>query len=258
MSVLINSDWSRDAPLIIAHRGASAYAPENTMAAFRLAGELGADAIELDAKLTRDGRIVVHHDATLGRTTTGSGRLSDHTLAQIQQLDAGSKFDVRFLGERVPTLEQVLAEIGRELLINVELKDYACPWDDLPRAAAALVQSMGMQARVLFSSFNPLALRRARKQAPEIPTGLLMMASDHRARRGLYRTISHPWACHPEERMVHPGLIDDEHRRGRRVNVWTVDDAAQIRQLFEWGIDGVITVVPDVARRVRDEQAGRS
>jgi glycerophosphoryl diester phosphodiesterase len=258
VTVLIVSDWSRDAPLIIAHRGASAYAPENTMAAFRLAGEMGADAIELDAKLTRDGQIVVHHDGTLDRTTTGSGRLSKHTLAQIRQLDAGSKFDVRFSGERVPALEEVLAEFGRELLINVELKDHDIPRDDLPLAAAALVQSMGLQARVLFSSFNPLALRRARRQAPDIPTALLERASDGRAKRALFRRLSPPWAHHPEDRMVDPGLIDDEHRRGRRVNVWTVNQAARIARLLAWGIDGVITATPDVAYGLRDEWRQRA
>lgn len=252
------SDWSRDAPLIIAHRGASAYAPENTMAAFRLAGEMGADAIELDAKLTRDGQIVVHHDGTLDRTTTGSGRVPEHTLAQIRQLDAGGKFDARFVGERVPALEEVLAAFGRELLINVELKDYEHPRDDLPQAAAALVRSMGLQARVLFSSFNPLALRRARRQAPEIPTALLEMASDGRAKRALFRLISPPWAYHPEDRMVDAGLIDDEHRRGRRMNVWTVNHAARIAELLAWGIDGVITATPDVAHGLRDEWRQRA
>jgi glycerophosphoryl diester phosphodiesterase len=256
--VLTNSDWSRGAPLIIAHRGASAYAPENTLAAFRLAGEMGADAIELDAKLTADGQIVVHHDGMLDRTTTGSGRLSEHTLAQIRQLDAGRKYDVRFSGERVPTLEEVLAEIGQQLLINVELKDYERPRDDLPQAAAALVRSMGLQARVLFSSFNPLALRRARRQAPEIPTALLVTASDSRAKRALYRMISSPWACHPEERMVDAKLIDDEHRRGRRVNVWTVNNAARIAALFAGGVDGVITAMPDLAYGLRNEGRRRA
>lgn len=228
------------------------------MAAFRLAGEMGADAIELDAKLTRDGQVVVHHDGTLDRTTTGSGRVSEHTLAQIRQLDAGSKFDVRFSGEHVPALEEVLAEFGRKVLINVELKDHEFPGDDLPQAAAALVRSMGLQARVLFSSFNPLALRRARRQAPEIPTALLERASDGRAKRALFRLISPPWAYHPEDRMVDAGLIDDEHRRGRRVNVWPVNHAARIARLLAWGIDGVITATPDVAYGLRDEWRQRA
>ncbi|HET7089154.1 MAG TPA: glycerophosphodiester phosphodiesterase family protein, partial [Anaerolineae bacterium] len=106
----------RDRPLNLAHRGASAYAPENTLAAFRLAAEMGADGLEIDAKLSRDGAIVILHDATVDRTTSGSGRVSDLTLSQLKSLDAGSKFRSRFAGEHVPTLDEVIDAVGDRLI----------------------------------------------------------------------------------------------------------------------------------------------
>jgi glycerophosphoryl diester phosphodiesterase len=252
-----DSEWLRDAPLVIAHRGASSYAPENTFAAFRLASDMGVDAVEVDARLTRDGRVVVHHDRTLDRTTTGSGVLAEHTLEQIQQLDAGRKFDPRFAGERVPTLDEVLAEIGDKVLINVDLTYYGGARDALPEAAASVVRSAGQQRRVLFSSFYPQTLRRTRRLAPEIATALLTRAKWSRFRRALYRQMAPGIAVHPEDEMVTAELIEQEHVRGQRVNVWTVNDADRIRKLLAWGVDGVITDIPDVALRLRDEQVRR-
>jgi glycerophosphoryl diester phosphodiesterase len=109
--------------LVIAHRGASAYAPENTLAAFQLAAEQGADAIELDVDLTRDGHVVVMHDATIERTTNGHGRVHDLALDEIRQADAGVWKGVAFKGERVPLLQEVFEAVGQQLLINVEIKD---------------------------------------------------------------------------------------------------------------------------------------
>ncbi|MCJ7513506.1 MAG: hypothetical protein MUO23_11115 [Anaerolineales bacterium] len=250
------SEWLQDAPLIIAHRGASRYAPENTLAAFRLAGEMGAQAIELDAKLTRDGQVVVHHDRTLERTTTGAGKLSAHTLDQLKQLDAGRKFSASFTGEGIPTLEEVFEAVSSSVLINVELTNYERPMDALPEEVVRLVKAAGLQARVLFSSLNPLSLRRAKRLAPEIPRALVVRASAAGLKRAVYRWVSPQQAYHPEDPMVTPETILREHRAGRRVNVWTVNDPARIRELLDWGVDGVITDVPDLALRARDGRSG--
>ena len=249
------TDWICDAPLIIAHRGASAYAPENTLSAFRLAEQLGADGIELDARLTGDRRVVVHHDRTLDRTTSGTGRLSDHSLEEIRRLDAGSSFEARFAGERILTLEEALEAMAGRVLINVHLVNHDTPGDSLPEAAVAIVQRMGLQPRVLLSSFNPRTLRRVRRLASGIPTGLLVTPVTGRLKRRIVRRITPHWAYHPGDPLVTPDLIQAEHLRGRRVVAWTVDVPSRIRQLFAWGIDGVITDVPDVARRVRDERS---
>ena len=137
-------------PIIFAHRGASSYAPENTLAAFELALRQGADAIELDAKLTADGQVVVIHDQTVDRTTAQKGNVHDFTLEQLQKMDAGSHFDIAFRGEPIPSLEQVFETLGQHLYINVELTNYASINDALPEKVAELVKRHNLGQRVLF------------------------------------------------------------------------------------------------------------
>lgn len=116
-------------PILLGHRGAKNYAPENTLAAFTLALEQGADGVELDAKLSADGVVVVHHDAMLDRTTDGKGPLARHTFAQLRELDAGSFFSEKFRGEKIPTLEEVFETVGKRAVVNVELTNYSTPFD---------------------------------------------------------------------------------------------------------------------------------
>src|SRR4030066_1443200 len=118
-------------PTIFAHRGSSAFAPENTVAAFKLAVQQHADAVELDAKLTSDGQVIVIHDQTVDRTTNGTGRVNRLTLVELQNLDAGSHFDATFKGEKVPSLAEVFYTIWNQIFINVEFKNYASPMEDL-------------------------------------------------------------------------------------------------------------------------------
>ena len=244
------SDWTAKVPRIIAHRGASEVAPENTMAAFRMAAELGANAIELDAKLTADGVVVVLHDQTLDRTTNGRGRLSHHTLEEIRKLDAGGFFSKEFRDERIPTLEEVLLELGEILLINVELTNYGSPLDALPRKVISLVRKYGLERRILLSSFNPMALVKARRLAPEIPLGLLLLPLEPRWLRGLLRRVTPYDALHPEKRLVTTRMIDREHALGKAVNVWTVNEEQALVEMTALGVDGLITDVPDVAGAV--------
>ena len=148
------SEWKFHAPLVIAHRGASAYAPENTVAAFVKAVEMKADAIELDAKLLKDGSIIVLHDATLDRTTNGNGPVNRYTYDEIKGLDAGSHFSTQFSYEHIPTLDTIFKFIGGEILINLELTNYAEPWDRLPIKVIQLVRRYQLQKKVLLSSFT--------------------------------------------------------------------------------------------------------
>ena len=147
-------------PVIFAHRGASAHAPENTIAAFKIATDQGADAIELDAKLASDGHVVVIHDQTVDRTTPATGRVKDMTTYDLTKLDAGSHFDCTFQGEPIPTLEQVFALFGKQVYINVELTNYISPTDDLPEKVSQLIIQYHLRDRVLVSSFNPISLIR--------------------------------------------------------------------------------------------------
>jgi len=251
--VRIASDWSVDAPLVIAHRGASAYAPENTLPAFHLAGAMRADAIELDAKLSADGVVVIMHDPTLDRTTDGQGPVGVCTLEELKHLDAGSRFSKEYSGVRIPTLREVLAEIAAKLLVNIEMTNYTNPRDLLPEAVTALVKELDLERRVLLSSFHPLALLRARNLAPTIPLGLLVGKGQPSWQRLVLRALIPHQAYHPFESVLRTSDIRGNHRRGRRVHVWTVNAESRIREVVCAGADGVITDVPDLARRVCDE-----
>ena len=239
--------WSADAPLVIAHRGASLHAPENTLAAFRLAAELGADAIELDAMLTADGNVVVHHDRTLERTTDGVGRLTDCTLEELRRLDAGSYFNDEFVGEQIPTLQEVLQLVGERILINIELSNYASPLNALPERASKIVREFQLESRILFSSFNPIALVRASRLVEEVPLGLLVMPTQPSWLRWLFGWIASHSAYHPHWQIVDQQTVSRHHMAGRRVHVWTVNDPERITSLVNLGVDGVITDALDLA-----------
>ncbi len=244
------SAWYRDAPLVVAHRGASLLAPENTMAAFNLAVDVGAHAIELDAKLSRDGEVVIMHDSTLDRTTNGTGTIRSHTMMELRALDAGAYFGDSFSGERVPILSEVFDILAGKILINVELTNYATLFDRLPEKVISLIVSRGMENDVLISSFNPVALIRSKRIAPDIPIGLLVRGST----RLLINRVMRSWIMydcyHPAWEYVSQGLIDQERRMGNRIHVWTLNSPEEMINLVKAGVNGVITDDPALARKV--------
>jgi glycerophosphoryl diester phosphodiesterase len=246
---MIASEWfiPRDRPLIIAHRGASAVAPQNTLAAFRRALELGADGVELDVHLAADGVPVVMHNFDVDETTDGTGRVTDKTLAELKELDAGSKFAPEFAGERIPTLAEVFEALEGKLLINVELKDVSPAGVGLEEPVVQVVRQCGMEKNVLFSSFNPFTLRRIRPFARGVPSGLLA-AHDLPTylRRAWFAPFTPHEARHPDAEMTDARLVRWCHRRRLRVNVWTVDAPDEMRRLIALGVDGIITNKPDV------------
>ncbi|MFZ6031533.1 MAG: glycerophosphodiester phosphodiesterase [Chloroflexota bacterium] len=240
------------APTVFAHRGASLHAPENTLAAFTLAVQHGADAIELDAKLSADGQVVVIHDQTVNRTTGSHGKVGEMTLAALKRLDAGSCFDAAYRGEPIPTLDEVFEVIGKQTFTNVELTNYASPRDDLPDRVAELVRCHDLAGRVMFSSFNPRALQRAHALLPAVPLGLLALPGPKgwpmRAWPG--RLLVPYQALHPEKTDTHGRLVAGLHQLGRRVHVWTVNDETEMRRLFSLGVDGIFTDDPRLAKQV--------
>ena len=239
-------------PAIFAHRGASAHAPENTLAAFQLALRQQADGIEMDTKLTADGHVIVFHDQTVNRTTEGSGRVREKTLAELRELDAGSHFDVAFKGEPIPTLEEVFEMLGTQIFINIELSNYASPFDSLPEKVAALVRRHGMGPRILFSSFNPVALRRIQRLIPGAPLGLLALQGSRGAlARGFLGKILVPYqSLHPALPDVTPDLVQHTHKENRRIYVFNVLQSAEMRRLFSLDVDGIFVDDPLLARRV--------
>lgn len=241
-------------PIIFAHRGASAYAPENTLAAFALALEQGADAIELDAKLSADGHAIVIHDLTVDRTTGVPGIVQNMSLAQLRALDAGSFFSPKFRGERIPLLEEVFEAFGKRTFINVELSNHETPNDDLVETVCMLVKRFNLQKRILFSSFHPRSLNKAAGLLPEVPRGLL--ANDgYRAMwvRSFIFYFGNYQALHPHIWTTSPQQIRRVHRLERRVHVFTVNEESTLRKVLRWGVDGVFTDDPPLALRVRSE-----
>lgn len=227
-------------PKIIAHRGSSAHAPENTIAAFRLALEQGADGIELDVMLSKDARLVVIHDDTVDRTTDGKGAVVDMTLEELKSLDAG-------VGQRIPTLDEVFEEFGGRLLINVELKNYSSIFDQLPIEAAKMIKKYQLGKSVIVSSFNPFNLPRFHKKMPEPVLGLITQPNS--AKKWVWRLFNYD-ALHPHFSDVDQVLVTALHQRNRQVNVWTVDDPAEIQRLADLGVDSIITNDPEAARKV--------
>jgi glycerophosphoryl diester phosphodiesterase len=245
----INVDHKR--PTIFAHRGSSAYAPENTLAAFKLAIEQHADAIELDVKLSGDGQIAVMHDDTVDRTTNGSGRIKSLTLTELKRLDAGSKFNPAFRAETIPSLAEVFEEVGQKTYLNVELTNYSSPMDELPEKVADLVKKFHLEQRVLLSSFNMIALVRARKILPRIAMGLLTFQGFGKitfySRLVRFNSLL---ALHPTITDVSPELLKAVHRKGSRVYVYPVNQPEDMRRLFLEGVDGIFTDNPVLAQKV--------
>ncbi|HJS18777.1 MAG TPA: glycerophosphodiester phosphodiesterase family protein [Anaerolineales bacterium] len=241
-------------PVLFAHRGASAYAPENTLAAFELALTQQADAIELDVKLSADGQVVVVHDSTVDRTTNGHGKVADLSLAELKALNAGSTFSETYSGEKIPTLEEVFEAVGKRTVINIELTNYSTLRDSLVETVCMLVKKHKMQERVFFSSFHPSNLSKARGYLPEVPRGLLAQES----MRGWWmRSFGFAFgdyqALHPWGEDVSPQQVARVHRLKRRVHVYTINLAEEMRTLFRWGVDGIFTDDPQLAVRVRAE-----
>lgn len=247
---------SHDVPLIFAHRGACRVAPENTLPAFEAAIDLGADGIELDVQYSSDGKLVVIHNPTLETTTNGTGRVTAHTFEELRRLDAGVRFAPQFAGTPIPTLDEVLDLARGRLLVNIELKAFDTATFGIGADVVARVLAHDMADQVIISSFNPLALRRAKQAGPQIECALLTapdLPGWMRSRPALW--LSRADSIHPEHPMVDEAYMAWARRRGMAVRPWTVNEEADMRRLIALGVDALITDVPDVARRIRDAMA---
>lgn len=237
-------------PILFAHRGDLAHAPENTLPSFSQAIQKGADGIELDAKLTADGHVIVIHDAAVDRTTNGRGKVASFTLEAIRELDAGAWFDSQFAGTKVPLLEEVFETVGRDKLINIELTNYSTPKDGLTQKVCELIKRRGNQKQIIFSSFFASNLKIAAQVLPEVPRGLLAMPG----LLGLWaRSFGFMFgdyqALHPHISNASREQAARAHRIKRRVHVWTANTPEEIIRLKDWGVDGIFTDDPAVAVR---------
>lgn len=231
-------------PLVIAHRGASGYRPENTLPAYALAVEQGADMIEVDLHRTRDGAVVVTHDETLAGLG-GRGEIADATLEDVRRLDAGG-------GERVPTLEELLEGFGARIPLNLELKRATNgPYPGLEELVLDALRRRQLLPRMLFSCFYDPVLARLRELEPEARTGLLV--SPRYPLRAVQRALAvGAEALHPEAGITTPELVREAHDAGLAVYVYTVDDPGEQRRLLALGVDGLFTNLPDRMRALVD------
>ena len=237
-------------PIILAHRGDLTHAPENTLPSFQQALQKGADGVELDAKLTSDGHVIVIHDATVERTTNGKGRVASLSLEDIRKFDAGLWFDEKFRGTQVPLLEEVFETVGKDKLINIELTNYSTPRDGLVVKVCELIKKHNNQKQIIFSSFFTSNLKIASQKLPEVPRGLLAMpgviglwARSFGFMFGDYQ------ALHSHISNASKQQVQRVHRINRRVHVWTANTPEEINQLKEWGVDGIFTDDPQAAAR---------
>lgn len=238
--------------LIIAHRGASAVAPENTIIAFKKAVELHANAIELDLRQTKDGQLVVLHDATVNRTTNGRGNIANMTLSEVKELDAGGWFDTRFKNERVPTLHEVIEILDTATILIIEIKEGNETYPGIEEQVLDIVKTNRLEGQVILKSFDQKVLSRIKKKAPQI--------------RLLYVYVfTIPWLCVTVDRGVSTGdlfdlnvdylqphkifisrsFVNRAQERGFKVIAWGVEDEGTMKKMIDLGVDGIETGFPD-------------
>lgn len=229
---------------IIAHRGDSAHAPENTLRAFRQAMDKHADGIELDVHLSADGEVVVIHDAYLNRTTNGHGLVAEHTLAELRKLDAGE-------GETIPTLSEVLDILDENTFLNIELKGIH---KKISTAVPRLVIESGKQAQIIYSSFAPTLLYRLRQNLPDAKLGLLTLPGfSGKFMQMVYEPALQPWSLNPHHSTINPQYLEKAKQRGRRVFTYTVNQPEDVKRILQMGVDGIFTDDPEASLALRSE-----
>ncbi len=230
-------------PLVIAHRGDSKNAPENTLASFKKALEMGVDGIEFDVQLTKDGQLVVIHDERVDRTTDGIGYVKDFTLKELKMLDAGLKFDKKFAGEKIPTLFEVFELVKyKKLILNIEIKSGIVLYPGIEEKLIKMINEYHFENRVVISSFNHYSLRDIKKMAPEFKIGLLYQSG-----------LVEPWhiatrmkaySLHPFYFNIIPELVNGCKKNNIKLFPWTVDKKEDMEMIVKESVDAIITNDP--------------
>ncbi len=238
---------SKRKPLIVAHRGSSTIAPENTLASFRQAIEDGADALELDVHLTKDGEVVVIHDSTLNRTTNGRGRVREYTLVELKRFDAGGWFHDKFRGEKLPILAEVFELFRGKIGINVEIKAERLQHQqlDVVDECCRLILEHKMEEFVLVSSFHQKFIKQVKFHHPNIATGLLYDPIQHFVKS----KISHANAVQAEYiilngRNLRSNIIKDIRTADLLVGEYTINTQHRFKRAIRFGVDAIITNNP--------------
>jgi glycerophosphoryl diester phosphodiesterase len=238
-------------PKIIGHRGIPHIAPENTMASFAAAVAAGADGLETDVQMTSDGELVLIHDETLDRTTNGKGLVVSHTLKELRELDAGSRFHESFKNERIPTFREFLEYVStKDLLINIEIKSGVVLYPGIERKLIGMLHEYHMTQNVIISSFNHYSLMTCKEIDSGIKTGILYMCG-----------MVNPWvyaksigadALHPLFYAVRTETVGGMLESGLLINPYTVDSPSDMKNMVSLGVTGIITNYCDVLKSMKD------
>jgi glycerophosphoryl diester phosphodiesterase len=234
--------------IIFAHRGARGYAPENTMAAFYKALEIGADGIELDVQMSRDGIVVICHDHDIDRTSDGHGWIKDLTVAELKQYDFGRWFDERYSGETIPTLNEFLAWLRpTPLLLNIEIKNGLVVYEGIEAKVVDAITQFGLKERVIISSFFHPSLVNIKELDPSIKTGALFASRPVDPVRICMDTGSN--FLHPYWHFLDKTWVGRAKSLGIGVNTYTVNTPEVYRYVKQSGVDGVFSDYPDIVNR---------
>lgn len=252
---------------IIAHRGANKRAPQNTIPAFKKAIEMGTDGFETDVHLSKDNVPVICHNYTIDETSNGSGEIEKMTLDELRQYDFGSYFDPKFEGTTLPTLDEFLdLAVGKGLkVLNIELKPEKddARRETLVKKTLEAVEARGLSDILLISSFSKEILEYIKQIDPKCKTAFLYPAGYTKA----HLAIMPPYAAmvemqchaaHPNKLCIRGSFVKKAHEKGLQVNVWTVNESEEIRNMIEAGVDGIITDCPDRVRSILNEMNGFS
>ncbi|WP_044747886.1 glycerophosphodiester phosphodiesterase [Bacillus alveayuensis] len=234
---------------IFAHRGSAGTHPENTMVSFQEAERVGADGIELDVQMTKDGQIVVIHDETIDRTTNGTGWVKEFTYRELRKFDASYKFAGQYGFCPIPLLEEVLSW-GKQtkLLFNIELKNGFIQYERLEEQVIQMIKEYEMEERVILSSFNHNSMARCHRIAPEIETALLYMENLYEPWR--YIQAIGASALHPYYVTVNESFIREAHKHGVAVRPFTINKEAVMKRMFRYHVDAIVTDYPAKAKKI--------
>jgi len=230
--------------LVIAHRGASRVAPENTLAALKRAIEYGADYAECDVFQTKDGEIVLFHDEELERTTGKEGMIWDYTLAELKEMEAGSWFKEEFRGEPIPTLREAIRLVKGKMKLDIEIK-VSGEDEGITEKVVDIIRSEDVGNACMVTSFEKQAIERVKEIAPDLVTGFIF---DEEHPPDIFDG-NWDYVC-SKRNIVDEAFVRKAKKRGKKVLVWTVDYPAEMKKLIALGVDGIITDVPDVLKEV--------
>jgi glycerophosphoryl diester phosphodiesterase len=236
-------------PLIFAHRGVQSTHPENTMIAFQEAANIGADGIELDVQLSKDGEIIVIHDETLERTTTGNGAVLEHTLLELKNVDAGKKFHHSFKGEQIPTLREVFQwATTNTLLLNVELKNDVIRYEKLEEKVISLISEFNLEKRVILSSFNHDSIALLSDLRPDLEHALLYEYEGQEIAENIQARGASGF--HPDFKWLTKEMVREIHNAGYLVRPYTVNNMDDVERMIKYGVDVIITDYPQQAKEL--------